>query len=75
MKPYCARNGRTCHACRGERIRNNSAEPSSGGIGIRLKIASAMLKTTNRPMTSIPNPKHGGPNWEPVAVDSGRLNP
>ena len=39
--PYCARSGRTCHAICGGRNRNSSVDPSSGGTGIRLKIASS----------------------------------
>ena len=44
--PYWASIGRICQAWRGDRNRNSSADPSSGGIGIRLKIASMTLNTT-----------------------------
>ncbi len=41
--PYWFRNGRTCHAWRGDSTRYRSVEPSSGGTGRKLKIASVTL--------------------------------
>ena len=40
-----SRNGRTCQAWRGVRIRYSSVEPSSGGTGMKLKIASRTLNS------------------------------
>ena len=46
MKPYCSRTGRHCHAMRGGMKANSTFEPSSGGIGIRLKIIRTRLIDT-----------------------------
>ena len=43
MKPYCSRTGRHCQARRGGRKANRTFEPSSGGIGRRLKTISTRL--------------------------------
>ena len=51
ISPYWANIGRSCHAVCGLTSRKRMAEPSSGGTGIRLKIASAMLNATNENRT------------------------
>ena len=43
MKPYCSRIGRHCQASRGGRNANSTFDPSSGGIGRRLKTIRTRL--------------------------------
>ena len=49
--PYCSRNGRIWYSVRRSRKANSTFEPSSGGIGIRLKTISSRLIWTNRSRT------------------------
>ena len=46
--PYCSRNGRTWYSVRRSMNANMTFEPSSGGIGMKLKIISSRLIWTNR---------------------------
>ena len=56
MKPYCSRIGRTWYAVRRSRNANRTSEPSSGGIGIRLKSIRKMLIWTKRTRMSKSRP-------------------
>ena len=51
MNPYCSRNGRIWYSVRRSMNANSTFDPSSGGIGMRLKIISSRLIWTNKNRT------------------------